>query len=550
METALDQIPASEILQRLKHYGPLPTTGFLAGGAVANIILSIVDGTEYPINDLDVFYDSEKTGHDVRELFMPRRPTISSIMNIGYKHVDLRVIPKDSYRVLKAYRKESVNFIEIKMYWADSQNHNLIILNGFDINCCQAGVDLATEQLVFTDSFRDFLRSRQLHVTMPVTPYHTAIRLVKKVHELNAYCNVAEEISLLMHMPKLLQQDDANYPKYANFFGKRIYSLYKTYSPILDQFFTAVPYVKTAVKHIDDDPVPDNSESCHLPVRKEIIPLSRKGELYTLVPKAEIVIDEVFAGVERTDEFMAVWSVLRRGTKATALKLRKASRYSFPSLCSRANPQYVHCDFHEKHLGTIQKFFSAHPLMVEVLCSLNIQQQLKAIKLAEKMADEQGLFVIGLIEHGFGQIGPDGITEEQILALIDSYMREYEDLMVDPVDISEFTFKESVKELLTVSELMEEGRRMHHCVGGYARALKKGDIRIFHIEYGEERSTLEVMQYSIRSISILQHRGPWNKDVGIEHRKIGEAFVQFLNQKYGSRKVTEQIQDLFAAVER
>ena len=44
-----------EILAKLSKHVELPQTGFLAGGAVANTILSMEWGSDYPINDLDIF---------------------------------------------------------------------------------------------------------------------------------------------------------------------------------------------------------------------------------------------------------------------------------------------------------------------------------------------------------------------------------------------------------------------------------------------------------------------------------------------------------------
>jgi hypothetical protein len=60
------------------------------------------------------------------------------------------------------------------------------------------------------------------------------------------------------------------------------------------------------------------------------------------------------------------------------------------------------------------------------------------------------------------------------------------------------------------------------------------------------------LAYSFRDFTVHQHKGDWNKEVGIEHRNIGKALVRFLNQKYSSQimlKGPEQMQgDLFAEV--
>ena len=44
-----------EILLKLSEVSTIPNEGFLAGGAVANILLNMKWGDDYPINDLDIF---------------------------------------------------------------------------------------------------------------------------------------------------------------------------------------------------------------------------------------------------------------------------------------------------------------------------------------------------------------------------------------------------------------------------------------------------------------------------------------------------------------
>ena len=65
---------------------------------------------------------------------------------------------------------------------------NDIILRGFDLNCCQAGIDLSNGVLHYTDSFVKFLKSKQVLVDVPYTPFHTTVRLVKKIKLYGDFC--------------------------------------------------------------------------------------------------------------------------------------------------------------------------------------------------------------------------------------------------------------------------------------------------------------------------------------------------------------------------
>jgi hypothetical protein len=70
----------------------------------------------------------------------------------------------------------------------------------------------------------------------------------------------------------------------------------------------------------------------------------------------------------------------------------------------------------------------------------------------------------------------------------------------------------TVREICTQKELVEEGRKMHHCAGSYAGSCARGEISIWSYEVMdstgiEKRLTLEV---SNRDASIRQARGKYN----------------------------------------
>jgi hypothetical protein len=87
---------AKEILERLREYAELPKTGFLAGGAVANTILSLEWGGKYPINDIDIFQIESMNGLKSKE--MPHR-----FMGMGliddYRGLWVGVNPARAYAV-------------------------------------------------------------------------------------------------------------------------------------------------------------------------------------------------------------------------------------------------------------------------------------------------------------------------------------------------------------------------------------------------------------------------------------------------------------------
>ena len=256
-----------EILGKLNKFVELPETGFLAGGAVANTIFSMEWGGDYPINDLDIFR-IESTDWLV-SMIMPHRSTrgdpfgsckgIIAINNYGR-----------SYTVSKTEVKGILNFINVQLEADHQKMENYrIIMEGFDLNCCQAGIDLESAELIYTPSFEAFLKTRQLQVSHPCTPFHTAIRIAKKKKELQCHCNDEAQFQYLSQIPLILsrksQGDRAEriIPPpyhYATYFGEKHYGIYMHNKEDLDRYFEVAPAGKSASGESRYTMIPRNFE--------------------------------------------------------------------------------------------------------------------------------------------------------------------------------------------------------------------------------------------------------------------------------------------------
>ena len=186
-----------QILRRLNELAPIPNEGFLAGGAVANTLLGMKYGDiEYPVNDLDIYMEEDPNG-PTRESGAPLRSD-NLIVEDGYWGGTIGYDRGTTYRIVNVDREGLYNYIQISAIINRSKSSNPIyILKGFDLNCCQVGIDLSTNTLYYTPQFEEFMKTKQLDVTSVYTPAHTAIRLFKKKKELNCYCNVEACMELL-----------------------------------------------------------------------------------------------------------------------------------------------------------------------------------------------------------------------------------------------------------------------------------------------------------------------------------------------------------------
>ena len=198
-----DKNIVSKILTELSELCAIPDNGFLAGGAVANTLLSMKYGKPYPINDLDIFIETEDDPDPfdiLPESHRGRTPTRTQTLVIqsGYYEGELGYDHGSNYRILEVDRDGLLNWITIsRVINRDNIRNYRYILNGFDFNCCQVGIDLKTNELYYTDEFEEFLNTKQLDVTAIYTPAHTAIRLFKKKKELDCYCDVEKCMELL-----------------------------------------------------------------------------------------------------------------------------------------------------------------------------------------------------------------------------------------------------------------------------------------------------------------------------------------------------------------
>lgn len=85
----------------------------------------------------------------------------------------------------------------------------------------------------------------------------------------------------------------------------------------------------------------------------------------------------------------------------------------------------------------------------------------------------------------------------------------------------------SATALNTARKLMEEGANMRHCVGSqqFVSAMRKRRALYFHIEAGQERSTLEIQRVGRRFL-IGQHCGPCNQRPSAALQTIASALLQ------------------------
>ena len=222
-----------QALDQIKSKWELPTTGFLAGGAISNVVWNILTGKDAPVNDLDIYHLSElKKTISTREMKEKQHFTNNEKwvyedytgLNVGYQQ-------KGYYTI----EKVSVNGIYNNIEYKSSTEDRSIIIESFDINSCQLGYDIDTDTFVWTKNFERFLETGELRLTNLTSPAHSAMRLVKKRNDLDAILPELELDIIAYAMKNIKFMDTQKFR-----FKERYAKMYEKYQSELESHFKLV----------------------------------------------------------------------------------------------------------------------------------------------------------------------------------------------------------------------------------------------------------------------------------------------------------------------
>lgn len=173
-----------ESIEEIKSKWDLPKSGFLSGGSIANLIWEKKTGNPAIINDLDI-YHLEGILDDVQEQELRKKQSFrkkEKIVFEDYSGININYKSSSFYVIEKVTSDGILNNI----YYRSNTYDPFIIIDSFDINCCQAGYDIETNKFYWTKEFEDFLETGEVRLVSLNSPAHSAMRLIKKKKDLNA----------------------------------------------------------------------------------------------------------------------------------------------------------------------------------------------------------------------------------------------------------------------------------------------------------------------------------------------------------------------------
>jgi predicted metalloenzyme YecM len=453
-----DRDIVSKILIKLSELTPIPDNGFLAGGAVANTLLSMKYGEEYPINDLDIFIELNESSPSVTSNGRSPMRTETLIIESGYFEGELSYDHGSNYRILEVDRDGLLNWITIsRVIDRDNIRNYRYILNGFDFNCCQVGIDLKTNELYYTDEFEEFLNTKQLDITAVYTPAHTAIRLFKKKKELNCYCNV-EKCMELLSQPLIREiRRKLNPTHFGTYFSHKYRDMFIEHYKELKEYFKLIRFFEDkkemwklnnptiSINISDNEDHISNWLNTDNSIPKETLETwaNYNDLMWTLLPhkynKPNKKINDILSTtVYNPLTFMGTYKLISGKLKKKLINKCEMviNKGLWTKLLTLLNPYYCNCDFSDEHVNIIERFLSKHPHVLGNITKykLNLQENLNLIKIFNKIISVEGEWVeikiSEILSKGNTSIKP---TYESINNTLQLYKKDMSKPLVDEI---------------------------------------------------------------------------------------------------------------------
>ncbi len=580
MEILKDKDVVNKILNKLKQLGGLihppvktfinplsvsnkfkrlPEKGFLAGGAICNTILSLIDGKDYPINDIDIFYevdfkicgDGLSSRSSENNLHMNNYEELMSIENRGI-----------SYSIVSTEIDGIFNYVNIRKIYNDLDDTTKYshIIRSFDINCTMVGIDLVTNELVYTKEFEEFIRTRQLMVCNPYTPCHSSLRLIKKRDELGCYLDIDKEMRFLSQIFNIYVNPYTNDLKrrFGNFFSEKYKDLYDKYKDIISEYFEMINFVDINERKYKEE----HNSDVPLYLLKE---WSDKSHLHTLIPikynTPEKYLSYIPESIKNPLSVKKLWDLFERSNKSDIKKAEMVLSNEFTRHFFFVVDNFYKCDFNEKNVEEFNKILKNKNIFLGVIKSanLNLQETLNFSKVISNISNKGShLFVdiiLDRIMEMFGNVNKDILMDtEFIKSVYESEKQKRCVFLTNPLNLEEFEFKSNVYELLNEYDLMYASRILHNCMANtsqsYISKIKSGKHKLFLIETENSYSGLEILYngfgFTSKTLLGINNENPCEKHVHISNYLINYLNHQELikNRDNTIKKLEEKMSNL------
>jgi hypothetical protein len=514
-----DLINVKKIYDLIPDYIKSHGTGFIAGSWVAAEIFKQLNLDINPVaNDIDWFlHFEEKNTEELYGVSMNKFP-FNSVRTMSFGHNNIgsdqygnlvnSYIP--DYKVITSKRIDdyvnaiAINFSTVIERYIPELNK---LVNNFDINAIQVGIDVELKTLYGTEAFWNFCKSKQLEIINFYTPAHSIIRYLKKKRELSCYgdndFNAKVVISTLSNFGYVS----------SNKFGKETYIKALIESDELTK-------LGFEIKAMDVDE--GIYQSFYLAHKKESEIITSIYQVFgkdVLFNEEKMRVNILQTESEEYNHFHSIhprniWKVAN-----LALRGSVSEKIFFESFFQNLNVNEAYVQYNLASLLIGQKIRNNNVFkkysrigkesnnLLDYAGSISkgtddvvlIENFLKAVK------KEISHAAIGVIEQSSFARSERMPTYEELkvgdytrtFSEINTVLNMYKADLTEPLETKYIDSNIIVKELTTQEELMMEGKQQNHCVGGYASGVKEGRLRIIQVRTKDKSNpqiTFEIRQ--------------------------------------------------------
>lgn len=507
------------VLARLGALASLPTSGILAGQAVASALMEELGVGPGVYNDIDIFLAADA---DKEAELASQAHQVAEAMRLG-----LPVAALDDYRALQMGEHSDLQILgateegPLNLVWCKRQPGKLLnsttVLYSFDLNAVEVAIDLQTGQLSWTRSFEYFLKTKELQVTSLVTPARTLLRYFKKRDELQAYGKDEFVANLLASWV------DYCSPTEPLPLSAKYQRLAERYAPRFSAAFQ-LDLTGQALRLTEDWVYPDGVEDALAQAAGEgndadsmtrLVPQMLYGQALTRSAQAKTDLEQALAEFELAgEEAMDV-----SGGYANVVQMS----------LDLLGCEYLADHRTGRHFKLVRKTVEEHPNLSGALFGLTLDEQYQCIVDLRRRAKREGEHVFGLVESValpvdmWNQVHRDAFferieREEKTAVLCEALFAPYE------------TNDWLVKELNTARALRVEGGQMGHCVGGYSSAVATERSRILSIRCGSDSSRWSTVELNVdrkgdKTLSVRQHYGKRNQDPHSDNKALLKEYL-------------------------
>ena len=442
------------------------------------------------------------------------------------------------------------------------------ILSSFDLSCCKAGISFKNKCIYTTPDFDKFLRNKVITVTNRINhvSVNTLMRALKKEKLLTGARFYAKEYMESLFVKMLLRSTRDNLICFGSKDENHFFYLSKEkeFNDLMREE-NFIPFLK---KHYNEEAF-ENESTFDICYKLDTTFM----ELPSNFSKWKNVCDPVANNLyvqgsfyRKSPEFSEKWlsffslSFLSLGARGQRNEVRGKLLFGSDLYNLLSTINFFKRDFNESLLKEISRDSGAHFRRVD-LAQLTFKilhrtgevtpQAMSEIysrfsKLwhlgnlfSERNKTSQVSFntAIGALESFvdrndtllttlFSESGPF-YTELKNLSIKEDLPTQKQ--FKYKLKLAAFEKRKLARQITTKEDLIEEGERMGHCVGGYYQSVREGTCYIFSLTIKENFSTLEVRKNSAGKFYIHQHQKRFNKHPERENVALAMSLVNLLN---------------------